>query len=890
MKRKIFLGLLILLGLQVFGQPAIFVPVNAPKGRVTYEKERLPLTYKLLFVNKKRLITSLQGAPDQFETVQSHTILRVPLPDGQVIPFALYKAHPMSPAIEKRFPQFRSYVGKEIGGPMHLRLNIHPSGIYMAVYGTKDGRVIWQPYDNAGTLIMYYAKDEPPISFTCGVTDRLRSNDLLKSTTNTSGRPAFSDRILRTFRLAFATTGEFSQYHIQRAIQNGTLSSDATDEQKKQAVLDALVVIVNRVNEVYETDLGIHLQLISGTNTIFLDPDHDPYTNDNSQYLLNENQSTMDRIIGSANYDIGHVGSTYEGGLAGLGVVCQNGQKARGETGLPSPIGDHYAIDFVAHEMGHQFGANHTFANYCGGNRNDDTAVEPGSGTTIMAYAGVCAPNIQNYSDPFFHYVSIHEIKNYLMTHDCSQHTQLQNRAPVVQIGPQRYLPKETPFVVEVNAHDDDNDILTYTFDETDVFHDSGHTDAPPQSTNTSGPLFRCLPATERPYRYFPRMSDIINGDYGNTWEVLPSVSRILSFKVVARDNNSEGGQIGIAGIVLGVDAHAGPFRLTSQTHDETWLPGQQVNITWDVAGTDQGNVNTPTVDILLSRDNGDSFDTVLAENVPNDGAQTITVPDNVHTPNGRIMVRGHGNYFFDVSKGKIIVGNYQEVCDDYTNSHPLNIPDNDPQGVNSNLVVTDTGAVSKVTVHVNVSHTYIHDLHIQLISPSGTAVDLFRHNCGNEDNLNVTFSDDGQPMDCSQMNNNLTFKPVGHLSDFLGQSMQGRWTLHLSDNQSQDQGRLNSWSLHICKMEMGVEKFPVEGLNIYPNPAGDQVILGLKAMGNSQQVIVTDLNGRQILHLQDKGEGNIQFSWNVRHWPAGIYLVHVTDGQRMSVRKLVVK
>jgi len=887
MKRKIFFGLMIIFGLQVFGQPAIFMPADAPKGRVIYDKDRMPADYKLVWADKGRLTAHLREAPYQFDNTRSQVVLRVPLPDGQMVSFAMYKTRAMSEEMAKQFPQFQTYMGKEIGGAMHLRLNVHPSGIYMAVYGTDHGRVIWQPYDNAGTLIMYYAQDAPPLKLSCAVDGTTK--EWQPEETGTVSRPAFSDRILRTFRLAYATTGEFSQYHIQRAIQNGTLDNNATDQQKKQAVLDALVVIVNRVNEVYETDLGIHLELISGTNTIFLDPNNDPYTNDNSQALLSENQRTMDRIIGSANYDIGHVGSTYSGGLAGLGVVCRDGVKARGETGLPSPIGDHYAIDFVAHEMGHQFGANHTFANSCGGNRNDNTAVEPGSGSTIMAYAGVCPPNIQDFSDPYFHYVSIMEIKNYLMQHDCSQHTQLQNRAPVASMGPQRYIPKETPFVLEVTASDEDNDTLTYTFDQTDVYRDPGQTDAPPRSTNTTGPLFRSFPATERSYRYFPQMADIINGNYGNTWEVLPSVSRVLSFKAVVRDNNPEGGQIATPGVVLGVDANAGPFRLTSQTSDENWLPGQQVNITWDVAGTNEGHVNTPTVDILLSLDNGDNFDVVLAENVPNDGAETITVPD-INTTTGRLMVRGHGNYFFDASRGRIVVGNYQEVCSEYSNNHQFTIPDNNSQGINSNILVTDTGAVSKVTVHVNITHTYIQDLHIQLISPQRTVVDLFRRNCGREDNMNVTFSDEGQAMNCSQMNNNLVFKPVGHLSDLIGENMQGRWTLHVSDNQRGDEGVLNSWSLQVCKMEMDVEKIPVEGLKIYPNPASDRVILQLKASGNAQQVTVTDLNGRQILTLHDTRQGDMQFGWSVRHWPAGIYLIRVTDGQRMSVRKLVVK
>ena len=885
--KKIILLMLMLLAMQAPAQK-FFRQVDSPDGRVSYPEDRMPTDYVLYKVDRQQLLQYISTAPDQFGGRTSDVLIDVPLPDGRVIPFLMYRAHPMSAELERHYPDILSFKGKQQKGNMTLRLDINPSGLYMAVYHTDEGRAIMQPYDTHGTLIYYYGKYQPGPAINCEVSDE--GEEGLDLHFDTQQRPAFSDGILRTYRLAFATTGEFSSYHVQQAINNGTLSNNASDAQKKQAVLDAIVVIIDRVNEIYETDLSIHLNLVSGTEIIYLDPNNDPYTNDNASQLLYENQQNLDNVIGSANYDIGHVGTTGGGGLAGLGVVCRNGYKARGETGLPEPTGDHYAVDFVAHEMGHQFGANHTFANYCNGNRHDATAVEPGSGTTIMAYAGVCPPNVQNFSDPYFHYVSIHEIESYISNHDCSQHTILSNNPPTASFGPQKYIPKETPFILEVNASDPDGDVLTYTFDEVDVYHDSGYTDAAPSPTNTTGPLFRCLPATERNHRFYPKISDIVNGNYGNQWEVLPSVRRILSFRAVVRDNNTEGSQIATPYMALGVDTSAGPFRLTSQMNDEIWHPDSTVLITWNVAGTDGGNVNTTAVDILFSLTGDDDYDIVLASNVPNDGSQTITVPSSLHTPGGRLMIRGHDNYFFDISHGLITVGNYEEVCQQYSNNNALAIPDNDSNGVTSTIQITDSADISKLEVMINITHTYIQDLIITLTSPAGTTVDLFRRNCQGQDNIDVTFSDAGDPLDCNGMNAGNIYQPVGDLSDFHNENIYGTWTLFISDNANQDTGTLNSWSLKICHMELPVDAMPVEGLHVFPNPAGEYVNISLKAISSNQQVNISDMNGRLVFSHEYHRNGPTVLTIPTASLSTGIYLLRIRDGERVSTRKIVVK
>ena len=458
-------------------------------------------------------------------------------------------------------------------------------------------------------------------------------------------------------------------------------------------------------------------------------------------------------------------------------------------------------------------------------------------------------------------------------------------------MGADKYIPKDTPFLLEINATDADGDALTYTWDEVDVYQDSGQTDAAPQPTNTTGPMFRVYPVSTSNVRYFPRMSDILNGNYGNTWEVLPTVTRLLHFRGVVRDNNAAGSQTADDEIYLGVRNDAGPFRVTSHSSDVHVHAGDALNITWNVAGTDGGQVNTPTVDILLSLDGGQTFTVPLATNVPNDGSETVTIPSGADTPNGHYMVKGHDNYFFDVNKGNIMIGDYQTVCADYNNTSSVSIPDNDPNGITSTIQVSDSYSISDLNVSVNISHTYIQDLKIKLTSPNGTEVTLFNQNCSSQDNIVTTFDDDGPAMDCGGMAGGNVYHPVGNLSDFNGENMNGTWTLFVSDNYSGDTGTLHSWSLHICHTEhVNVAEVPVDALRVYPNPATRMVTVDYHATTAKQSIRITDLNGRLIYEANPARTGAVSRRIDVSQWARGVYLMRIADGDRLSVRKLIVE
>ncbi len=881
--KKLLFFLLVALGTQFYAQK-FFNPVKHPAGQLTLPDDRVPSEYLLYKVEKQQLLQALTNAPDQFTSRHSDVKIAFPLADGSIETFEMFRTHPLAPELEARFPRIKSYRGVNKKG-LRIRLDINGSGVFYAIYGTGNAPSVFQLAYDDQTYMLYRQSDQAvPENHVCLVEEAagIDEEQLQNLSVN-----MFNDGLIRKYRLAYAANGEFSQYHVQLAINNGTIPSNATDAQKKQAVLDALTVIVNRNNEVYEVDFGITLELVANnTNIIYLDPNSDPYSNSSSD--INVNQSVIDNAIGSANYDIGHVATTGGGGIASLGSVCTN-QKARGVTGQPNPIGDQYTIDYFAHEVGHQFGATHTFANYCGGSRTSSTAVEPGSGSSIMAYAGICSPNVQNNSDPQFHYVSQAQIWNHVISTTCAQTINSGNNAPSVSAGPDRWIPKNTPFVLIANASDPDNNTLQYTWDEVDVYTGSASSYTPNPS-NTNGPMFRSVPMRSENFRFFPRIEDVMNGSYGNTWEALPNVQRTLTFRAVVRDMVTPGGQIATDEITLGIDANTGPFRVTSHATDVTWQPGSNQTITWNVAGTTGGNVNCSTVDILLSTDGGQSYPIILASNTPNDGSHTVTIPSSVTAYNARYMVKGHNNYFFDVNKGNITIGSFTESCNNFSQTANDSIPDNDPNGVSSTINISNSFTISDLNLHVDISHTYIQDLRIKLTSPQGTEVYVWDRNCGGQDNINITFDDEASnTIDCNNADAGNAYQPTNPLSAFDGENAQGTWTLTVSDHYNQDTGILNSWTLRLCQI-LDVDDNQVENLEIYPVPADEYIHIKFDARNPVTNIRITDINGREIFSRRIENSGSVFQSVDVSQWSRGVYLVNITDGSRKSVRKVIIR
>ena len=642
-----------------FPQPSSAASQPPPSSDVWYDVDEsslpvagerwiVPQSYRTVGLNVDALQAVLDAAPMEGTpaAATSDVVLSLPLPEGGYGRFRIVESPVMAPELAAKFPEITTYAGQGLDDPTATtRFDWTPTGFHAIIFGLS-GTIYIDPYSRNDTTayISYYKRDfvpnpdkryveTMPISVGGDAEQDLRT-ELAELVDQGALPPTGSE--LRTYRLAMAATGEYSNFH------GGTVP----------LAMAAIVTSVNRVDGVYERETAIRMVLIANNDLIvYTNPATDPYTNGSGSAMLGQNQSNLDAVIGSANYDIGHVFSTGGGGVAYLGVVCRASWKARGVTGSSAPVGDPFDIDYVAHEMGHQFGANHSFngnAGSCaGGNRNGPTAYEPGSGSTIMAYAGICgAQDLQPHSDDYFHGVSLDEIVAYSTVgsgNGCPVVTPTGNQPPTVSAGAGGFtIPSQTPFTLTGSAVDPDGDALTYNWEEFDL----GAAGAPNNPLNP--PFFRSWLAVDSPSRTFPRLSDLVSGTTV-IGEVLPNVTRSMTYRLTARDNRMGGGGVNAASITFNVTTAAGPFQVLTPNTAVSWTGNSTQAVTWDVASTTAAPVSCSNVAIGLSTDGGLTFPTVLASNTPNDGVEDIIVP-NIGTSTARVRVSCASNVFFDIS------------------------------------------------------------------------------------------------------------------------------------------------------------------------------------------------------------------------------------------------
>lgn len=599
----------------------------------------------------------MRQAPNEAALRSNGVVFSLPMPDGSFSRFRIAESPILAPELAAAFPEIKTYAGQGIDDPSATtRFGWTARGFHAIVLSTT-GSVYIDPYA-PGDLNFYVAArrdalQQPGDPFRCLVTGSEPEGGLRVAGTF----PITNGTSLRTYRLALAATGEYT------AAAGGT----------KSLALSRMTTTMNRVNGIYERDLAVRMTVSTGssddsTALIYTNGATDPYSNDDGFAMLTENQTNVTAVVGTANYDVGHVFSTGGGGVASLNSPCSASSKARGVTGSSSPTGDAFDVDYVAHEMGHQFGGNHTFnstTSSCGGtNRSLNHAYEVGSGSTIQAYAGICGvENLQPNSNDYFHIESLNEMTAFLTSgggSTCGTASATGNTLPATSTGASYTIPVSTPFVLEAAATDANSDALTYAWEQFDLGTLSSSV-ATASTDNGSRPLFRSYSPTTSGLRYFPSMTYVLNNanvppttyacSSGTclTGETLPTTSRTMTYRVTIRDNRSGGGGINTAAITVTSTTAAGPFAVTAPNTAVSLTGGAAQVVTWNVASTTASPVSVANVRILLSTDGGTTFGTELAASTANDGSESVTLP-NITTTTARIKVEAVGNIFFDVS------------------------------------------------------------------------------------------------------------------------------------------------------------------------------------------------------------------------------------------------
>ncbi|MFZ1496651.1 MAG: zinc-dependent metalloprotease family protein [Saprospiraceae bacterium] len=822
---------------------------DADETRLSYsEADRpiYPLKYRTLSLNLTDLKEYLKTAPVAYygNPVSQPIPIQLPMPDGSVEIFSIYNAPIMEEALLSLYPEIQTYCGFSQKNPgSTIRFSVTQFGFNAMILNSDNGTIFIDPYAKTTTdyYVSYYKKDyvrKTPVEWSCGVEDMVQPPKHLSSP---EVDYRYGSCTLRRYRLALACTGEYANAVCPPLAVNTANT------------LAKMVISVNRVNALYEIDLAITMVLVANNSSIIYLNSSDPYTNNDGFTMLSENQTNLDNVIGSANYDIGHVFSTGGGGIASLQAPCDVSIKAGGVTGSPDPEGDAYDIDYVAHEMGHQFGANHTFAN-CSGNENPATTYEPGSGSTIMAYAGICSAtqNVQTIgeehsnigiqgtagaSDVYFHAESLREIGVYVTNTapnwggSCPV-TLGTGTAPTLPTIANYTIPVSTPFELPGSVASGTG-AFWYCWEQMDNTQGTGTFTTPPSGAQNDGPNYRSyLPVTST-NRIIPKDANI--GVNSNTWEVLPTVVRSDTFNYTVRAIQT------IGGISTGCTANqksivtsctGSSLAVTAPNTAVSWTGNTTQTVTWTT-----GCATCASVDIMVSTDGGATYTTVLAATA-NDGTQTITVP-NTGTSTARVKVKCSSSIFFDVSNVTFTI--IQQL--------PLDL-----------LTFKTTPQKEQIALNWRTSN----ELNIKGFTIERSTND----------------SKDFEEIGWVNANGNSTINNYSYIDKNVVAGITYYYRLKVLEYSDE-----TSFST--------IEFAKIESTNqvvLLPNPANNYVNLYFDEPVENVLIEILDITGQQIasIHLND----NIinQYTLATNDLATGVYIVRVKIGNKESVQKLVIE
>lgn len=670
----LFAAILIFSLSPAFGQNTYWQDLQGKTAPSKYPMAVKPDKYELFTLQTTQLKELLSSAGQSYK---DGVAIYLPGSNHTMEKFIAWETPMMAPELAKEFPEIRTYTATSTENPsVSVKLDFTDYGFRAAIYG-DNGVYLIDPYsDHEDGYYIGFFENDLAINrkgFTCEVNEH---SNLLhpegkemqigreKRPLGQQAQYTQNGAVRHTFKLAMACTGEYAA-----VVTNGNPTP--------ALVLSKVVSTINRVNGVYEREFSVNFNLISGEpDILFVDPNTDPYTcNLNMDCLLGENQIAVDQRIGSANYDIGHIFCTAGGGLAALYSVCNPRTKSQAASTSGGP--DDFRVPI--HEMGHQFSAGHTFnaeSGGCNGNIDTTNSYEPGSGSTVMSYAGACAPNnVASSPGNYYNVTSLMQVHTFLANQGsvtgCGTTASGINSVTIPSNLAKVYnIPKSTPFVLKSPevAPSQLNASISYNWEQHDLGNFGG-TEAD-EGNATEGPVMQSYPPTvNNNVRYFP-IDKILDGSYTRVGERLPKRARTLNFKLSTRSIiNGWGSYAYMDSSVIIKVANSGPFRVTAPASAGTFNPGDTVVVNWNAANTNQLPVDCQSVNIFLSTDGGQTFPFLLAGSVPNvNGTAKVVIPD-LGTTKGYIMVQGVSNIFYDVAKGKLKINGSTGIVQTYLKS-----------------------------------------------------------------------------------------------------------------------------------------------------------------------------------------------------------------------------
>ncbi len=884
----------------------IWKKINRPKSSISNKNENSEYNKDQLFFELNPIALKKALTDGKIAKTAGITI-SIPNSKGTLEQFSVLECSNFAPELQAKYPEITAYKGVGVTDRnASLSFSLSPNGLQTMVLRAASESEFMEPFSGGDNIYVFSESRSRKIGelpFLCKTQDVAIGKKLLPKV----GKTSASNGVFKTFRLALSCTGEYTTYH------GGTV----------EGALAAMNATMTRVNGIFNRDLAVKLEIIANnTAIIYTNPATDPYSDgrEGATGLWNlELQENLTAVITNNNYDIGHLfGASGGGGNAGcIGCVCED-PTAEEKLGKGSaytspsnekPEGDAFDVDFVAHEIGHQLGANHTYSHEI---EDEGVNVEPGSGSTIMGYAGITDYNVQPNSDDYFSYASIFQIQKNIAPRTCPVSTPILG-TPSVSAGLDYTIPSGTAFVLKGKGSSASGNTLSYCWEQNDS---AGNENVGEKSMafllKTDGPLFRSIKPAATAVRFMPDFGSVLKNNLSSSWESVSTISRALHFVLTVRDNGVQGkAQTNSDEMIVNVNQAIGPFALTSQSKPDIGLvKGANETITWSVNGSNT-LIGSATVNIKLSTDGGLTFPIILASKTANDGSETIVVPD-VLSSDCRILIEPTENIYYAINKESFAIGYKITTA---TNTYPFVAPFDIPEATNyiektiivpvilqsSGVPIEQNESLSSLTISdvnlsIGLTHTYLSDVEMEIVSPKGTVVKLFNKSCGSTSgSLLLDYDDSGKELDCDLTKTQIT-TPFGSLAAFNGESPAGIWTLRVRDAFPGAVGRIDSASITIYTKSTTIDTTSVIKLRkddflAIPNPSSGNFTIQFKERSkNNVKIAINDLLGQNVFNKELMPSENLDEKIELNNVQLGVYLLSIIDGDKRTVKKIVIE